>query len=426
MESGSGSPISGATIGVYYYDLSLLKYMMWWSALSGTDGTYRIAGIPLGGEYMVSAVALATDTDYIVQYYNGRDFVELRDKVTLTTPELTGINFQLRHGAGSMSGHVSDNSGTPIAYSFLVLYTYDGTAWIRAFRGISGADGSYNLWWLKPGDYRVKAYAPGYVPEWYEESPTEADAKLVTISALTNTPDIDFTLAPTPVAEAGGPYLVPAGLSLTLNGVAYYDPERPIVSFQWDFGDGSTGNGASANHIYQAAGIYTATLTVTDNNGVSGTDTAMVVVYDPSAGFVTGGGWINSPAGAYAANPSLTGKATFGFVSRYQKGAEVPTGQTEFQFQIANLNFHSDSYDWMVVAGAKAQYKGTGTINGVGAYRFMLTAIDGDLLAGGKGPDKFRMRIWGDNGLIYDNQLNAPDTDEPTTVIGGGNIVIHK
>jgi len=56
----------------------------------------------------------------------------------------------------------------------------------------------------------------------------------------------------------------------------------------------------------------------------------------------------------------------------------------------------------------------------------LFTAIDGDLLAGGKGPDKFRMRIWSNNGLIYDNQLNAPDTDDPTTVTGGGNIVIHK
>jgi len=31
----------------------------------------------------------------------------------------------------------------------------------------------------------------------------------------------------------------------------------------------------------------------------------------PSAGFVTGSGWINSPAGAYVSDPSLTGRATF-------------------------------------------------------------------------------------------------------------------
>ena len=64
-----------------------------------------------------------------------------------------------------------------------------------------------------------------------------------------------------------------------------------------------------------------------------------MVVYDPNAGFVTGGGWIQSPAGAHAADPALTGKANFGFVAKYQKGANVPNGNTEFQFQAGNLNF---------------------------------------------------------------------------------------
>ncbi|MGH9801300.1 MAG: hypothetical protein ACRD82_13115, partial [Blastocatellia bacterium] len=65
-------------------------------------------------------------------------------------------------------------------------------------------------------------------------------------------------------------------------------------------------------------------------------------------------------------------------------------------------------------------------INGSGNYRFMLTAIDGDQPGGGN-QDKFRIRIWSDGGgLVYDNQLNAPDSDDPTTVLGGGSIVIHR
>jgi hypothetical protein len=153
----------------------------------------------------------------------------------------------------------------------------------------------------------------------------------------------------------------------------------------------------------------------------------LVVIYDPGAGFVTGGGWINSPAGAYVPNPSLAGKANFGFVSRYHYGAMVPTGNTEFQFKTGSLNFHSTSYEWLVVAGKKAQYKGSGKINGTGEYDFMLTAIDGQQ-PGGDGMDKFRIRIWDrtNGGLIYDNQLNAADSDDPTTLLGGGSIVIHK
>ena len=73
------------------------------------------------------------------------------------------------------------------------------------------------------------------------------------------------------------------------------------------------------------------------------------------------------------------GKATFGFVAKYQKGATVPTGNTEFQFKAGNLNFKSTSYDWLVVdlSYAKAQFKGFGTINGAGNYGFMIWAGDG-------------------------------------------------
>ncbi|MBI2332956.1 MAG: hypothetical protein HYU84_12500 [Chloroflexi bacterium] len=117
----------------------------------------------------------------------------------------------------------------------------------------------------------------------------------------------------------------------------------------------------------------------------------------------------------------MTGKATFGFVSKYQKGANIPSGNTEFQFKVANLNFKSTSYEWLVIAGSKAQYKGIGTINGVGEYKFMLTAID-DLA------DKFRIKIWDQETgeVIYDNQLGADDMTMPSTEIQGGSIVIHK
>ena len=57
----------------------------------------------------------------------------------------------------------------------------------------------------------------------------------------------------------------------------------------------------------------------------------------------------------------------------------------------------------------------------------MLTAIDGQEPGGG-GADKFRIRIWNNagGGLVYDNQLSAPDSADPTTTLGGGSIVIHR
>ena len=156
-------------------------------------------------------------------------------------------------------------------------------------------------------------------------------------------------------------------------------------------------------------------------------DCVLVAIYDPNAGFVTGGGWIDSPPSAYVTNPGLTGKANFGFVSKYKKGANVPDGNTEFQFHAGNLNFKSSVYEWLVVAGARAQFKGTGTINGSGNYGFLLTAIDGQINGGG-GSDKFRIKIWDKNNgdaVVYDNQIGNLDTADPTTLLGGGSINIQ-
>lgn len=183
---------------------------------------------------------------------------------------------------------------------------------------------------------------------------------------------------------------------------------------------------------FEGPGVHEICVRGTDAAGnLGGPECILLAIYDPTAGFVTGGGWIDSPSGAYTPDdpddPDLTGKATFGFVSRYKKGATVPTGQTEFQFRVADLNFHSTSYQWLVIAGARAQYKGSGTINGAGDYGFMLTAIDGQINGGG-GTDKFRIKIWNKatDSMIYDNKAGESDTGDAATELGGGSIVIHK
>jgi len=206
----------------------------------------------------------------------------------------------------------------------------------------------------------------------------------------------------------------------------------------WDWGDGSTSSGlvnetngvgtVSGNHSYVSAGVYVITLTITDNHEAAATAVFQyVVVYDLAGGFVTGSGWFNSPAGAYALDLDLAGKAQFGFVSRYQKGASLPSGQTEFQFKAGDLSFRSKAYDWLVIAGPKAQFKGQGTVNESDGYGFLLTVTDHQVNGGGS-VDKFRIKIWEQSSgeVVYDNQIGADETADPSTAISGGSIVIHK
>jgi PKD repeat protein len=224
-----------------------------------------------------------------------------------------------------------------------------------------------------------------------------------------------------PVADPSGPYLGAVGESILFDGTGSYDPDGDDLTYAWDFGDGNTGTGEAPNHSYASAGIYDVCLIV--NNGTEDSEPVctIAVVYDPSAGFVTGGGWIYSEPGNYRPDTSLEGKASFGFVAKYKKGASVPDGNTEFQFKAGDLNFHSSSYEWLVVSGSnKAKFKGTGTINGEGPYKFMIWAGD----KAWDGVDSFRIKIWtegNDDNPVYDNG----EEDGPGTQISGGNIVVH-
>jgi probable HAF family extracellular repeat protein len=228
--------------------------------------------------------------------------------------------------------------------------------------------------------------------------------------------------APPVVGQITADDPIAVGVSLSVSA-SFTDAATDTHTATFTFGDGSSpqpatvteanGSGtASGSHTFSTAGIYPIALAVTDNTGRTAMVSRNVVVYDPAYGFVTGSGAIQSPAGAFIADPTAMGPATFSFVSKYQKGAKTPMGMTDFRFATANLDFHSDAYEWLVVAGARAQFKGTGSLNDVAGYKFMLTAIDGQT-SGGGGVDRFRIKISHyDEALkqevvVYDNQLNS-------------------
>ena len=209
---------------------------------------------------------------------------------------------------------------------------------------------------------------------------TDNGSYTVTLAVSDGTESVSSTatvtvnnVAPTLGAISVDVALVPINTDFNANA-SFTDPGTlDTHSAVWNWGDVTmpgavtqdAGSGSvSDSYSYSVPGVYTVKLTVTDNDNAVSNESVYqyVVVYDPSGGFVTGGGWFNSPQGAYKANEDLTGKASFGFVAKYKKGATVPDGNTQFQFKTGDLNFKSTSYEWLVVAGNKAQFNGAASV----------------------------------------------------------------
>jgi PKD repeat protein len=67
-------------------------------------------------------------------------------------------------------------------------------------------------------------------------------------------------------------------LSVLLTSAGSVDPDGSIASYAWNFGDGATGSGATVAHTYASQGLYSISLTATDNGGSIVSKTGSVFV----------------------------------------------------------------------------------------------------------------------------------------------------
>ncbi|UCE38529.1 MAG: PKD domain-containing protein [Thermoplasmata archaeon] len=87
-----------------------------------------------------------------------------------------------------------------------------------------------------------------------------------------------------PIAEAGQNQVVSEDDVVKFWAFDSWDTisDLPLLSYAWDFGDGSKGCGITTDHIYTKKGVYTVTLTVQDNNGAMSKDIVNITVNNPA------------------------------------------------------------------------------------------------------------------------------------------------
>ena len=286
---------------------------------------------------------------------------------------------------------------------------------------------------LPPGSYTVNAYYNGSIP---------LPSGSITLTDFRYNPSFATgTEAVTPEDASlafTGSTVLPANTTVNLSATVTqaadgYPGDLTQASVQFNVMNGTTvvatasapvtaSGTASTSIAGLAVGLYQVTTSLTGGFFTAQAVNTQLAVYNPSASIVAGIGTINSPAGDYMPDLTLTGTTGFAFLAYYKSGATRPTGQAVVQFKAGNLLFSSRSLDWLVISGSQALLEGSGTVNSAGSYGFLISVI-----APSSGQDLFRVKIWDktNGSVLYDSQPGSADAAAPTSTTSGISIILQ-
>lgn len=239
----------------------------------------------------------------------------------------------------SANGPYNSRPGLPVAFLSTGSFDPDGfiVAWDWDFGdGASATGPSPTHTYSAPGSYAVSLVVTD-----------NGGASAVAVTLVTVGSGIP------PVAAIAGPTQAVVGEALLFDATGSGDPDGTIVNYSWDFGDGQTANGSQAVQVYSAPGNYWLRLTVTDDSGLTDTDSVRVSVASQNANQAPVAN-ANGPYEAVVDQP----------ISFSGAGSTDPDGAIV-------------SYQWTFGDGSSASGQSvTHTYTGVGSYIAVLAVTD--------------------------------------------------
>jgi chitodextrinase len=152
-------------------------------------------------------------------------------------------------------------------------------------------------------------------------------------------PTISFTPGCTPqppLSRPGGPYVGTTGLPIQFDGSTSSDPDGTVVSYLWSFGDGGSATGARPTHAFALDGLYTVTLTVTDNSGMTDRASTTADTRPPAPGEPVV--WTNVVGVSVSGNNLTNTAAVDNWTSGASSTRAITSGNGGVAFRVAETN----------------------------------------------------------------------------------------
>ena len=285
----------------------------------------------------------------------------------------------------------------------------------------------------RAGDYSATSVDPNTDSFWHTNE----------YFATTGARPWETTICEFTIGSGGGPTNQPptasftdscTGLSCGFDGNGSSDPDGTIVAYNWTFGDGTSATGATPSKTYAAAGTYTVTLTVTDDDGATDSEARPVTVSAPPTGgcLYTGGFESSNDGWTQGANSCTTGAFVRGTPNQQSTGGLITQvgGAADGSgawFTAPNTSLGVQDVD----GGTCETFSPSVNASSESAVEVSLSYYHGQRDAGDDSTDGFTVEVLNDGAVVNtlvnigDVRTGAEWTDVSTVVANPGTIQLR-